>query len=482
MKANKPSPTRYPNLRSNLKHLILPLAAAAIAAGAANAFGGGSLIAIPPIGGDTGNEARAITPDGVYVVGISSPSGAGFLYNLTNGYLVLPISLDSVVAGALTGVAYRSDTNQVPSQTQLIMSGLDTVFSRFTVWMTANGGTNFENMYQYPTGPIKPTVPLANGLAGTAWDVVDAVWTDEGPGANNAWSFNLGKLSGSWGPTAQWDSKGISTPQHGEANGISSTKRAVGWRQTTAGSAHMNYLVDGLGTGGVSPTNPKGLAGDSEGEMWSVSADGTVIFGISPIVASNTPNYAYKATFSSQTETSIARLPNFPDTAGSTNLAVPYGCTVDGTFAVGMSYRGREKAVLWDTSHADTNKWTVTDLTTLAAANGILGIFTNLSRAYSIGTNAYGQKVIAGIGTTSANKTRAFVMSIPPAVSIATTPNKFTFSIQSVVGKTYYLEYTVNLPTTSWLPVTSTPGTGNVVTLTDLNPASTHRFYHIRIQ
>jgi len=78
--------------------------------------------------------------------------------------------------------------------------------------------------------------------------------------------------------------------------------------------------------------------------------------------------------------------------------------------------------------------------------------------------------------------TRAFVLSIPPKLTIAITPAKFTFSIQSVTGRTYYLEYTTNLAPTSWSTLGSTPGTGGSVPLTDLNPASPKRFYRVRIQ
>ena len=87
------------------------------------------------------------------------------------------------------------------------------------------------------------------------------------------------------------------------------------------------------------------------------------------------------------TQLSINPLPNYPDAAGSANLAIPYGCTADGKYAVGMNYRGTEKAVLWDTHDASATNWTVTDLTDLAVAGGNLNIFSRLTRAYSVGTN-----------------------------------------------------------------------------------------------
>lgn len=119
--------------------------------------------------GDTTNDARAITPDGAFVVGISGPSGVGFLYNVTNGYIVQPFSgNDGNAAQSLSGVAYRIDTNQSPAQPQMVVSGLAGTPSAYTVWMTPDGGTNWDvNSYHYGGGK-KNTLPLANGLASTS--------------------------------------------------------------------------------------------------------------------------------------------------------------------------------------------------------------------------------------------------------------------------------------------------------------------------
>jgi hypothetical protein len=79
-----------------------------------------------------------------------------------------------------------------------------------------------------------------------------------------------------------------------------------------------------------------------------------------------------------------------------------------------MNYRGQERAVVWDTSNADTSKWTVLDLTDLARNNGFLGNFTlNLRRAYSAGTNGAGDIVVTGYGVDSSVLVRAYVMTVP---------------------------------------------------------------------
>lgn len=468
-----------------------------------NALADGSLVAIPLLGTGTNNEARAITPDGVFVVGALETTN-GFLYNVTNGYVVQPVSGDGYPAKILTGVAYRIDTNQTPPQTQLIMSGLDTVLSYFMAWMTTDGGTNFD--YAYYRAPVKTAVvPLANGLAGTSWDVLHAAWSDQGPNSGDNWYLFVGEFAGPWVPTVGWDLKSASRPSLIQMNGISGNGRGLGWRLNSG--AYITYIADynGPNTSGAL-WSCRGLDGTTAGQAWSVNANGTVIFGISPKgTATGGTNYGFKATFDTfypgqPTQLSTNQLPIFSDATGVTNvanitnLAIPFGCTPDGKFAVGMTYRGRERAVLWDTSDADTNKWTVTDLTDLAVANGILGNFTNLSRAYSIGTNSSGAKVVVGIGRWSEDAgvtafTRGFVMVVPtatavvrPTVSISTTPQRYTFSCQSVSGKTYYLECTTNLVPTNWSTLGSTPGTGSPVSLTDLNPTSTQKFYRVRIQ
>ena len=140
-------------------------------------------------------KARAITPDGRYVVGLSGTNN-GFLYDSVSNRVVRPVSSDGAAAQIVTGVGYRTMTNQVPPQTQLVLSGLAASNGRFTAWMTTNSGATWGNMVQHPSGPKKPTVPVANGLAGTPSDVFYSVWTDEGTGATDNWGLRVGQSSG----------------------------------------------------------------------------------------------------------------------------------------------------------------------------------------------------------------------------------------------------------------------------------------------
>ena len=332
-----------------------------------NALGQGPLASIPTLSGDTANDARAITPDGRWVAG--SSGSRGFLYAVNAASALNVVSSDGAQSAVLTGVGYRTNSGQQ----QIILSGL--AGGRYTAWMTANAGASWGVMLQGDAGK-NPTVPVANGLAGTASDAFYSVWTDEGTGTSDNWGLNVGRSSNSWPATVAWGTKSVARPDTTQLNGVSSTGRAVGWRRNGTTLIYANYVADWRGATTPAIWNFNGLDGTTAGQAFSVSADGTIVFGISPIGGeSGSTNYGYKAVFNAafpgpSTQLSIGQLPNFPDTAGATDLAIPYGCTADGKYAVGMSYRGMEKAVLWDTRGENATKWAALDLTDLAMAGG----------------------------------------------------------------------------------------------------------------
>ena len=422
-----PRPTTEPSLSARLRQLAFPIAVVALTAGATHGFGAVTVTNIPVLGlSDTSNEGRAITTDAKYVVGLSG-TGSGFIYDVANNTVSQPDG--GLPAAIATGVAYRTDTNQDPAQLQLVVSGLSpsSSINYYTAWMTADGGASWNQPYQVVSGAF-PTVPVANGLAGTSWDVLYTAWTDEGPNVgHDNWTLEVGQLSGTW-ITTSWSTKGATSPAQLQMNTISSNGRAAGWRtNNTANTVRYLYVTDWEPGGAYSIWSPHGLDGTTAGQAYSVSADGTVIFGISPKgAATGTTNFGFKATFNTTfpgnagTQLTTNQLPNFADTAGSNTLAIPYGCTPDGTYAVGMSYRGTEKAVIWDTHDANPANWTVFDLTALASGN--LDVFLRLTRAYSVGTNAAGALVITGIGrdtNSSPANTRAFLMTVPKSALVA---------------------------------------------------------------
>jgi hypothetical protein len=284
----------------------------------------------------------------------------------------------------------------------------------------------------------------------------------------------------------------------------------VGWRRNSG--VYINYIQDYNGPSSTGLIwSSAGLDVTTSGQAYCVSSNGTVIFGVSPKTGSGPTNYAYKATFNATfpgaaTQLSTTQLPNLPgatestvlvpEPAIATNFAVPYGCTPDGKYAVGSTFTSAKKAVFWDTSDASSANWTVIDLTAVAAAAGILGNFTNLSCAYSVGTRASGEMVVAGIGDWSEDggvttNTRAFVLSFTP--STAPTPTRVTsFSIAKGPGSNLTLNYSggtgsrfvllqssnVAAPLSGWtraLTNTATPGSFTIT------PGSDPReFYRVK--
>jgi hypothetical protein len=434
---------------------------------------------------------------GVYADGKIATAGVRtwvnpFLYG-TRGFLsdLSGTNLYNVIAGGaqascLSGVGYRFENGQK----EVILSGLSSGWN--TDYMTTNG-TAFGGKRRDTNIGRAPTAVQANGLAGTTSEVFYSTWFDADGSSNRLY---IGRFSGAWAASPVWDKTAPGTTL-AQTHGISATGRAVGFLNANK----SNYVLDWTGTGVPQTWSFNGLNGTSLGEAWAISADGTVIFGQSPVSDGRPGNWAYKAVVTSDspgTLQSIHELPNFPETVGTAgNAALPYGCTADGNYAVGMSYRSAERAVLWDTHDPNAANWTMVDLTDLAQANGALGLFSRLTRAYSIGTNNPGELVIAGAGldhSTPAN-TRAFVITVDspngltvprPVVAISTPyPAEFQFTFPTVAnsGLGYYLEYTTTLgPQAIWTPLTSTPGTGTNADLFDLNPSGQQRFYRIRVQ
>ena len=479
--------------------LALPFVVLAIAA-AVTDVQGSTLIDIPLLGGDTENQGRAITPNGNHVVGISGAQG--FLYNVTNNTVVQVVSSDPIAATNATGVCYR----QSPDQPEIIVSGL--AGGKYTAWMTADGGATWSSAYQ--TGaPKRAVIPLANGLAGnnSLSDIFYTAWTDQGNASGDNWALLTGQGAGYWPYFGTWDGKTVPKPNSfTQMNGISSNGRTVGWRQNSG--AYIHYIADYQGIGIQAIWSSHGLDGSTAGQPYSVNSDGTVILGISPKTGVVETNFAYKATFNTTfpgaaTQLSTDQLPNFPDTTaftfvtavGTSNhvvltAAIPFGCSPSGRYAVGVSYRGAEKAVLWDTGDANPANWTVTDLTDLATSEGILGGFTTLTRAYSVGTNAAGKPVVTGIGI-NGGVTRAFVMvvsaatppapAVPPRITSIAGAGSTSVTVNytnTITGTNYVLRYSTNLATTNWYTSGTKMAAGTTDFQTDSPPAGSPRRYY----
>jgi hypothetical protein len=348
----------------------------------------------------TNSTARAITPDGRYIVGqVSGGTGTypvkGIMWDAQTAAPVLGtqrptypgwiISSDNAASTIATGIGYRVPA---PGVTQIVIHGSTSsgtcLFSTNDSGMTW-GTKNRVNLSTYPN----QSYGAANTLGTNAID--DKCYF------GFLWQSGLDDLlevvGGSGGVAPEYkaalilDEKGLGQSDTGTVAGASGTGVAVGYRQT--GGVKNNYKLLWTGTGTPTPSNFNGLDGTTAGEIWAISSDGTRIFGRSPVSDGRAGTWPYM-----YDGTTIVELPTYPDTAGSTSNAVPYGASTDGRYVVGMNYRGTEKAVLWDTQPLGIPM----DLTVYFSSLGMLGNFTRLSRAYSVGVATNGDVCIAGEG------------------------------------------------------------------------------------
>ena len=72
---------------------------------------------------------------------------------------------------------------------------------------------------------------------------------------------------------------------------------------------------------------------------------------------------------------------------------------------------------------------------------------------------------------------------IPPSIGSMTHTNSLTqVKFQSIAGLNYVLEYKVRLNDPAWTPLSSVPGTGGFLTLSDPAATSPTRFYRVRVE
>lgn len=360
-----------------------------------------SVLAVPtlstlaPLGAATASEARAITPDGKYIAGFS---GNGVVWDAANPGTAINVLAAGAQATSATGIGYRT----VNGSPQLVVHGLSAGFS--TTYASNDGFATFAAWRARDTavggGPV---LPGANTLGSNlSSDTAYVSWYNTSSGN----PLYLDRVTGDPG-TITHSSKGTTTTS--AVQGVSATGRQVG-RRRNASNIYQNYIIDWNGTATGSAYFVNGLAGDLRGEAWAVSGDGNKVFGMSPVTDGRAGNWPYMRDMVAGT---IVELATAANTAGSVTNGIVYGASADGRYAVGMNYRGMEKAVLWDTQTGS-----IVDLTKFAAANGILGDFTgNLRRAYSVGVNVDGAPVVTGTGVT-ANGTRGWVMVVPEPATL----------------------------------------------------------------
>jgi len=399
-----------------MKRTIEVLAIATLSVCAISGFSADlSLIQIPTLENDNQNEGRAMTPDGAYVVGpstgynwhptILTETNRSFIYQASSGLSRNVLSSDNAQGIDVGGVAYRT----MGGNTEVIVAGMSSGY--VTEWMTTDGGATWGVKRRDLTwaSNLQPSYNSLGAALGS-----DIYYIPRWKSGNGQTIFLI-QASNTWPATVFTNSaKGITSTDSAQMNATSASGRTVGSRVNN--NVRKSYMLTWNNTLTPAPAYLFGLDGTEAGEAYSVSADGNTIFGRSP-VSGDTRLHGYKIVNPGVSQT-ITALPMFGDETGSTTLQTPYGCSADGQYACGMDYRGMEKAALWDTSAADPALWTVTDLTDLARANGLIGEFTgNLRRAFSMGVNGVGDPVVTGRGINAAGEKRAFLITVPKWVA-----------------------------------------------------------------
>lgn len=376
-----------------MKRMVIVAAAMAIVASSAMAA---SLIKIDPIGTNTVSQIGALTNDGAYgiVHGAGNTNDRAFVYKVSDGSTMTNILAGSYLVSA-TGIGYRT----VTGEKRLVVGGK---FSSAQVGMleTGNGGTSWTR--PFATAGSAPGTASFNSVGGSG--ASDTAWLSWAEGTA---TYNVTRIyDGTSGTAAK------SSPSAIASYGMSNTGRAACFRKDSGGT-RQNVYLDFTSDGGTATQNIfTNTAGTTAGIASAMSWDGTTVFGQAPVISGSTTNFPYAYTVGG----SMANLPLLSGTSGSVSLGYVYGAGPD--VAVGMDYRGMEKAAIWWKNNSGT--WQVTDLTDLATNLGILDGFTgNLRRAYTVGIDPVtGHYVVGGMGVYYASGstvalTRAFVMTLP---------------------------------------------------------------------
>ena len=381
----------------SVKRSALMMAAAlAVTLGSSLALAVPALVDIPAVVAGDGSEGRCITPDGMYVGGISG--SAGLVWDATLG------TRQPVAGGyqdAVYGIGYRTPTDGSP--TELVIGGPNSGWQSMNA--STDGGVTWikrrrTNTHAYGGGPSNTV--SGGGTGGMIYS------TFQTPNSNTPQLYIDAWNDAGWASAP--DTKGTSTKSN--IIGVSNTGVAVGRRQNSSG-VYQSYKLVFSGSGGLAASWVPGLDGTDVGELWDIADDGSLAGGVCQVTG-KTGLWAF-VTDMAGTATELPVLN--AGTSYATNSRV-YGMGPNGDYAVGMDYTlGMERAVLWD-----LNAGTVLDLTQFATDNGILGDFTgNLRRAYAVGVDGEGNPVVTGYGFASAidaDDWTGYVLTLPEPASL----------------------------------------------------------------
>ncbi|HSU56880.1 MAG TPA: S8 family serine peptidase [Candidatus Dormibacteraeota bacterium] len=97
---------------------------------------------------------------------------------------------------------------------------------------------------------------------------------------------------------------------------------------------------------------------------------------------------------------------------------------------------------------------------------------------YTISLTAMG----AGGSITFSREAYIIAAGVPVLSAISATPADFTFSFETLPGKTYFIEYKDSLDDSAWQTLQSIPGDGGLNTVTSPISAMPQRFFRLRVE
>ena len=118
--------------------------------------------------------------------------------------------------------------------------------------------------------------------------------------------------------------------------------------------------------------------------------------------------------------------------------------------------------------------------TVVAGQPGERLTFASMPPGYSSAVTNWGRMYMTNGGVLSFQGT-ACNNVVQPITEMTKTSAGFTFKLVSVGGFTHTLEYKNAPSDATWIPLASTNGSGEIVSLTDPAPTDNPRYYHIRL-
>lgn len=142
----------------------------------------------------------------------------------------------------------------------------------------------------------------------------------------------------------------------------------------------------------------------------------------------------------------------------------------------GVTYVSSAASVGSAVHSAGTVTWTVGDLTSGASATLAITVTANTAGSKVNTATAASGGTDEDLANNSASATVQVVA--PPTLTGPTySDGKFQFSLATLNGVTYRVEYTDSLTAVDWTTLATIVGDGTVKVITDLTPAPDHRFY-----